>query len=126
MSLIIYNNILYTGTGGGGIRKRPVSEMITSVPYLLNKIPDKFTLYQNYPNPFNTTTTIKFDLPIPSFVTLKVYDLLGEEIISLINEQKIAGKYEVNFNASSLSSGIYIYHLNANNQIATKKLVLIK
>jgi hypothetical protein len=87
--------------------------------------PLTFNLEQNYPNPFNPTTTIKFSIPKQSYVTLKVYDILGREVATLINEEKLAGNYEVKFN-KQLSSGIYFYQLKAGNFTATKKLLLLK
>ncbi len=88
--------------------------------------PKNFMLSQNYPNPFNPATTISFQIPKSSFVTLKVYDVLGREVASLINEQKSPGTYSVNFNASNLSSGMYLYRLQAGDFVETKKLVLLK
>jgi hypothetical protein len=89
-------------------------------------LPTKYILSQNYPNPFNPSTTIKYEIPELSFVTLKVYDVLGNEITTLINEEKPIGNYEVEFNASSLPSGIYFYQLQAGSFIETKKMVLLK
>ncbi len=89
-------------------------------------IPDDFKLFQNYPNPFNPSTVISYQLPVSSDVTLKVYDLLGREIVTLVNEYKPAGKYEVEFNAAALPSGVYFYQIKANNFIQTKKMGLIK
>ncbi len=74
-------------------------------------VPDKFNLYQNYPNPFNPSTVIKFSVPNQSFVSLKVYDITGREVTTLINEEKSTGTYSVNFKADNLSSGMYIYRL---------------
>lgn len=95
--------------------------------------PDEFTLYQNYPNPFNPSTTINFNIPEESFVTLTIFNLLGEKILTLINEQKDAGFYSINFNASnlpdrrqSLESGLYFYQLLAGDYSYTKKMLLIK
>lgn len=85
-----------------------------------------FNLYQNYPNPFNPSTTIQYSLSSSQFVTLKVYDVLGNEISTLIDEHKQAGFYEVSFNASSLPSGIYFYKLQFGSLIETKKMMLIK
>ena len=90
------------------------------------KIPKQFTLSQNYPNPFNPTTTISYSIPTSEFVTLKAYDVLGKEVAALVNEEKPAGSYKVEFNASNLSSGIYFYKLRVNNFTKTLKLVLIK
>ncbi len=98
----------------------------------VNKIvPDEFNLYQNYPNPFNPTTKIKFTIPsnvkseMPN-VSLKVYDVLGNEIMTLVNEEKPAGAYEVEFSASGLSSGIYFYQLKAGDFIYTRKMIVLK
>ena len=85
-----------------------------------------FTLYQNYPNSFNPTTNIEFQIAEFGFVKIKVYDILGNEIATLVNEQKPAGIYEIEFNARNLPSGIYFYQLKAGNYIETKKMVLIK
>lgn len=88
--------------------------------------PEKFELSQNYPNPFNPSTVIKYSVPASGKVTLKVYDVLGKEVASLVNDVKNAGSYEVNFDASKLSSGMYIYSINAGNYSASKKMMLIK
>jgi hypothetical protein len=89
-------------------------------------VPTEYKLYQNFPNPFNPTTTIKYQIPEMSFVSLKVYDVLGNEIVTLINEEKPIGSYEVEFDASSLSSGVYSYKIQAGNFIETKKMILLK
>jgi hypothetical protein len=86
----------------------------------------KFTLSQNYPNPFNPTTTVNYQIPELSFVTLKVYDVLGNEIATLVNEEKPAGSYEVDFSGNNLTSGIYFYQLQAGEFIETKKMILLK
>ncbi len=88
--------------------------------------PDRFYLYQNYPQPFNPTTIIKYQIPQSSFVSLKVFDVLGKEVAILINEEKSAGTYEVEFNGSELSSGIYFYTLKTGEFSDTKKMLLIK
>ena len=90
------------------------------------KIPDKFELRQNYPNPFNPSTTISFSIPKEEFVSLTVYNSLGEEVAELINETKQVGNYDINLNASGLSSGIYFYKIQAGSLIQTKKMILIK
>jgi len=87
---------------------------------------DEFVLDQNYPNPFNPSTMISFNLPQNAFVTLKVYDVLGNEVVTLVNEEKPAGSYEIDFNAAKLSSGIYFYTLRAGSYKQTKKLILMK
>ena len=91
-----------------------------------NFVPKEFMLYQNYPNPFNPETLIKFTVPKKSFVSLIVYDILGKEVARLINEELIPGEYNVEFNAASLSTGIYIYRLITDNNIFKKKMLFIK
>ena len=88
--------------------------------------PIEFALMQNYPNPFNPSTKITFQIPESGLVSLKIYDVLGIEIATLVNEEKNPGKYEVDFNASNLSSGIYFYTLRAGNFVSIKKMMLIK
>jgi hypothetical protein len=90
------------------------------------KQPDDFILFQNYPNPFNPVTSLQYTVGSRQYVTLKVYDLLGNEIATLVNEEKPAGKYEVQFIASNLSSGIYYYRLEANRSAQTKKMILLR
>jgi enterochelin esterase family protein len=91
-----------------------------------NMIISEFNLFQNYPNPFNPSTTISWYLPKSDLVTLKIYDVLGNEITTLLNEQQEAGLHKINFNASRLSSGMYFYFLQSGNQIFTNKMILIK
>jgi subtilisin family serine protease len=100
--------------------------ILTSVKDNINPVPYKFELSQNYPNPFNPTTTIKYSIPSESRVVLKIYDMLGREVRTLLNEDKVPGNYSLNFNAGNLSSGVYLYKLTAGNFTSTKKLVLIK
>jgi hypothetical protein len=88
--------------------------------------PTGFALEQNYPNPFNPTTTIRFAIPQNEQVTLKVYDLLGREVATLVNEQRRAGTFEEHFDASHLASGVYIYKLTAGNFAASRKFILMK
>jgi len=89
-------------------------------------IPTEFALYQNYPNPFNPNTKIRYQLPQESEVIIKIYDILGSEVITLLNEKKEPGVYEVDFNASQLSSGTYIYRLVAGSFVVTRKMLLMK
>ena len=86
----------------------------------------KFTLEQNYPNPFNPSTIISFNLPSRTFVSLKVFDLIGREVSTILSEELQAGNYSRQWNASNLPSGIYFYRLHAGNLTETKKLILLK
>ena len=83
-------------------------------------------LNQNYPNPFNPTTTISFSIPSSAFTSLKVYDILGNEVATLVNEEKPAGEYDITFDASALTSGVYLYRLNVGNISEMKKMILMK
>ena len=98
----------------------------TGIKPLTGTIPDNYLLLQNYPNPFNPVTKISFAIPESGFVTLKVYDVLGREISSLVNAQKNAGSYVVDFDASNLTSGIYFYRLDVNGFVDTKKMTVLK
>ncbi|GBD86616.1 hypothetical protein BMS3Abin03_00537 [bacterium BMS3Abin03] len=88
--------------------------------------PDEFVLYQNYPNPFNPSTSIQYKISSRQFVTVKVFDVLGNEVATLVNEEKPAGDYKVEFNATDLPSGIYLYKIIAGSFTATKKMTLVK
>ena len=98
---------------------------VVSVKNEIN-IPNQFYLSQNYPNPFNPTTIIEYSIPNNEYVTLKVFDILGREIATLVNEQKSAGSYKVNFNAENLPSGVYIYKLSSGNYTTSRKMLMIK
>ncbi len=89
-------------------------------------VPNRYDLSQNYPNPFNPTTNIQFAIPKSGLVTMKVYNLLGQEVATLVNEQKNAGTYQVDFNAANLTSGVYFYSITAGNYSVTKKMLLLK
>jgi hypothetical protein len=85
-----------------------------------------YSLFQNYPNPFNPSTNIKYAINNRQFVTLKVYDVLGNEVAVLVNEEKPAGNYEINFDAGKLSSAVYFYQLRAGSLVQTKKMIYLK
>jgi hypothetical protein len=89
-------------------------------------IPTKFDLSQNYPNPFNPTTKVNFDLPKDGMVSLKVYDMSGREVATMVNGFRTAGFYTIDFNAANLSSGVYFYSISAGEFSAVKKMALIK
>jgi hypothetical protein len=105
--------------------KLKVSGNVTGIENSEN-LPETFYLSQNYPNPFNPATTINYDIPEMGMVTLKIYDILGREVRTLVNEEKARGRYKISFNASSLASGIYFYRLTAGSYNSTKKMVLLK
>ena len=88
--------------------------------------PDHYALDQNYPNPFNPTTSIQYQLCEDGFVMLKVYDILGREVTTLVNEQQRAGYYKTSFRPSRLASGVYFYRLQVGSFVDTKKLLLVK
>jgi hypothetical protein len=92
----------------------------------IDELPAEYKLYQNYPNPFNPVTTIKYSVTKTSKISLVVYDILGREIATLVNEEKLSGNYTVQFNASNFSSGVYFYVLRADNFVDSKKLILLK
>jgi hypothetical protein len=120
------------------IRKITIPDSVVSINENETLIPNKFKLYQNFPNPFNPSTKIKYEIPSfiagetkQSSVTLKIYDLLGNEMATLVDEQKSAGTYEVEFSSytgevQNLTSGVYFYQLRAENFIETKKMILMK
>ena len=114
------------------IRFNVISKSEKEVSHKLSKenngeqLPDKYELSQNYPNPFNPSTRIKYSILADGLVTLKVYDVLGSEVTTLVNENKQAGFYEVEFNASSLANGVYFYRLQAGDFVETKKMILLK
>ena len=118
---------LLFGDNGTVLRCSPLAVPI-GITQNSNITPDKFSLSQNYPNPFNPSTRINYEMRNAGFVTLKVFDLLGKEVATLVNEKQSAGSYAVDFNSSefSLPSGIYFYTLNAGEFTETRKMVLIK
>ncbi|NNG26433.1 MAG: T9SS type A sorting domain-containing protein [Ignavibacteriaceae bacterium] len=101
------------------------NDIITGISDVTN-IPTHHYLSQNFPNPYNPVTTIKYQIPELSFVTLKVYDVLGNEISTLVNEQKPSGEYEIEFDGAEVPSGIYFYRLKSGSFVETKKMVLMK
>jgi hypothetical protein len=100
--------------------------LATGVANELGSLPEQFVLSQNYPNPFNPSTTIKYQLPAKSEVTLRVYDVLGREIATLVNEVKQPGTHTVQIDGSGLASGVYFYQLRAGAFASTKKFLLLR
>jgi hypothetical protein len=131
-SLMISNNYIIAGTVVFSGWKRSLAEII-GIQKISTEVPTSFSLLQNYPNPFNPCTVIGFQLSVAGKVSLKVYDMLGREVATLVNEQLAPGTYEVNFDAhkggsstSALSSGMYFYTLSAGEYKETKRMTLLK
>jgi len=103
-----------------------VRDVVTDVKTINSTIPKNYSLTQNYPNPFNPTTLINYSIPSPGLVTLKIFDVLGKVVKTLVNSEQAAGNYKVTFNASNLSSGVYFYRIEANRFVSTKKMLLLK
>jgi photosystem II stability/assembly factor-like uncharacterized protein len=116
-------NVWAVGDGGTILHRNSIP---TGVQQSSGSVIKEFTLLQNYPNPFNPSTTINYRIPRSGFVTLKVYDILGKEVATLVNEEKPAGSYEIEFSADKLPSGVYYYQLKTGSFIKTKKMVLLK
>jgi photosystem II stability/assembly factor-like uncharacterized protein len=112
--------------GMSGLQTVFISSIIVGVEDEIIYEPTSYELYQNYPNPFNPSTVISYQLPVSSDVTLKIYDILGNQIRTLVAEYKPAGKYEMEFNAKALPSGVYFYQLKAGEFISTKKMIFLK
>ena len=126
LSLAVMGTNLFVQTSDNNVWMRPLSELITAVKGKEDQLPAQFRLDQNYPNPFNPSTTINYSIPKAGLVTLKVYDVLGKEVATLVNEEEPSGNYHVQFNTSKLASGVYLYRLSEGNSVMTKKLILLK
>jgi len=105
---------------------QPFGRVVAPEPQMVNELPKEYKLYQNYPNPFNPSTTIKFQLPDDGIVTLKVYDILGREVATLVNEVRVAGTHDVTFDASQFASGVYIYRMQSGGFTDVKRILLLK
>jgi hypothetical protein len=130
-ALIVSGSNLFAGTDvhdgtTSSVWRRPLSEMITAVQRKADPIPVKYALDQNYPNPFNPSTMISYQVNSLSKVSLKVYDLLGREVATLVDELKGQGSYSVIFNATNIPSGVYFYRFQSGKYSETKKLLLLK
>ena len=126
VSFAMDSEFIYVGTGGAGVWRRPLLEVIAAVEQISGIKPSQFLLQQNFPNPFNPSTTIQFSIPHESHVTLKIYNLLGQEVQTLVNDNRTAGTYEVQFDGSKLPSGVYYYRLSGGDYVATKSMLVIK
>ncbi|MCH6575166.1 MAG: T9SS type A sorting domain-containing protein [Bacteroidetes bacterium] len=124
-SIFFVNDDVGFACGRVGLMLKTTSGGVTDVADE-NNLPFDFSLAQNYPNPFNPTTKIQYAISNRQFISLNVYDVLGNEISVLVNEEKPSGTYEVEFDASQLPSGVYMYRLTAGNFSSSKKLILLK
>jgi len=129
LALLLFccSSLIFSGEAGNDpdINKKKIDNDKKSNPVGLDDTPVVFNLSQNRPNPFNPVTVIKYTLPEPSIYSFKVYDLIGNEVFSF-NGSGIKGSYEITFDGSSLSSGIYFYTLQTDKYSSTKKMILIK
>lgn len=126
LNITYANNVIRVMTHGNGGYER---KLLSQIPVGLDQDPIAITslkLEQNYPNPFNPGTVINWQVPVNSFVSLKIYDVLGNEIAVLVNEEKAAGSYQTEFDGSGLASGTYIYRLEAEGHVQTRKMILLK
>jgi photosystem II stability/assembly factor-like uncharacterized protein len=125
-ALTISNTKIYAGTLFRGAWERPLTDYVTNVEIVSDNLPLSFNLAQNYPNPFNPITNIRYSIPDQSYVELKVFDVLGNLIATLVDEKQSAGNYKTDFLGINLSSGTYFYRLKAGNFVEIKKMVLLK
>ena len=116
---------MFAGTYGNSVWRRQLSEII-GIQNISTEIPSKYSLGQNYPNPFNPRTAISLCLPVVSFVSLKVYDVMGREVQTLVNEKLQQGAFEVTFDGSNLNSGVYFYKLVTDGYSETKRMLLVR
>ena len=117
------------GSDGYTMIEEYINSLVSQFPVSVSnakQIPVDFSLKQNYPNPFNPVTTIEYSIPVKTRIKLEVFDLLGRKVLTLVDQEQTAGKHKVNFNASYLSSGVYIYRLLSPGQILSKKMLLLK
>ena len=126
VQFINYDTGWIVGTNGVILKTTNANNLVISNVEKTESLPSEYSLSQNYPNPFNPSTTISFKIPKTDFVSLKIYDALGNEIKTIVNEIKTAGKFSVNFDGSNLPSGVYFYRLTSGNFSKTKKLLLLK
>ena len=124
--------IEYGNTINIDLKNKPTTDNVdlyfnlTGTEKNIGETPNSFKLFQNFPNPFNPSTIIKYKIPKESFVFIKVYDIIGREIATLVSEQQKAGYYNVQFNAANLPTGIYFYRISSGNYSAVNKMLLLK
>lgn len=117
---------IWSGSSGVGVFASRLCQTTLGIGNNNNEVPHEYQLAQNYPNPFNPSTIINFSIPKSGLVKLVVYDILGREVTTLVNEAKVAGNYSVTFDASSIPSGVYFYKLTSGSFVSTKKMALVK
>ena len=123
---ITSNNNVYVGTWLFDGVSRRLSSVITSIGEPPRPVPTQTMLHENYPNPFNASTTIPYQLSTRAHVTLKVYDVLGREVATLVNEEQSAGRYTVSWDATKVASGVYYYEMRIDGYVETKAMLLLK
>ena len=129
---VLLNDLIFTDSstgyavGSDGTILKYHSAISNTEELLKRKLPEGFSLRQNHPNPFNPVTTINYYIPEPCFVTIKIYDILSNEIYTLVEDEKPAGNYETTWYPVNIPSGIYFYRIKAGKFIETKKMLLVK
>ena len=124
--ITLFSSTILLASEGEAVSAVGTLSSITTDVTDISNLPTEFSLEQNHPNPFNPTTTISYTLPKSSYVTLKVYNINGQEVKTLVNKVQNVGYYTATFDASSLSSGLYFYTLLSDDFISTKKMLLLK
>jgi photosystem II stability/assembly factor-like uncharacterized protein len=127
LTLFANDSSVFAGDPGSGIWRLPLSDIVTVVKQpVLSSSPKSSMLWQNYPNPFNPSTIISYDISKLSHVTINIYDILGRKVETLVDAERLPGHYQVTFNASRITSGVYFYRITAGSFVQTKKLMVIK
>lgn len=124
ISIEVLDSTVFAGIWAFGLWNRPI--IVTGIEEERTEVPNEFLLTQNYPNPFNPLTTFEYQVPELTFVNIKIYNVLGHELRTLVNEEQNAGSYKINFEAGNLPSGVYFYRIQAGDFINTKKMLLLK
>ena len=124
-ALLIANNYIFAGIDENSVWRRAYSDII-GIQNISTEVPSSFSLKQNYPNPFNPATNLEFEIADPGYVSLKIYDLLGKEVVTLVNEKLNPGTYRFEFEADNLTSGVYFYRLSSGDFTDTKRMMLVK
>ncbi|MEO6695835.1 MAG: T9SS type A sorting domain-containing protein, partial [Ignavibacteria bacterium] len=124
-ALLTTSSFIYAGVISQSVWRRDLTDII-GIQFIEGNVPVNYLLHQNYPNPFNPSTRIRYEIPQTGFVTVRIFDMLGKEVETLVNENLNAGTYEATFNASNYSSGVYFYSLQTQNFTETKRMVVVK